>query len=286
MTKTYEAIANHWNGACYSSDGEQFTAYDTLQAAIDAADQLDSVYNTDADGEPCDVDLQWEIYEVDEDCERGDFPVQIIRIQSSVGEAAQDACEIVAQHEDEFSTSYVGTDEDGRLVKWSRNGGSRGAHDRMDGNRGEWHETYEVPEQIDQLEWLRLAVKYGCDDIDSLTVDAIDLSYLESDADTDEAHWLDAAEQCWTLPVYSIDLVHGKRLAWSDTDEAGITDVALIDEAEWDGFAESLAESLGEVVDVEAGEHYTNHGVQYQHQAPGDYDHDGYRIVVRRREEA
>ena len=203
----------------------------------------------------------------------------------AAAEAGDDECEIVAQQEGEFSTSYVGVNEDGELVKWSRNGGSRGAHDRMDGNRGEWHETYDVPDVIEPLEWLRLAVEYGCDDVDSLMVDAIDLGDLESDAESDEAHWLDAAEQCWSLPVYSIDIGGGKRLAWSDTDEAGIDDVTLIDSGDWDGFAESIAAELGEVVDVEAGEHYTNHGVQYQHQAPGNYDRDGFRIVVRRRED-
>ena len=285
MTKKYQAIANHWNGACYSSDGEQFADYDTLADAIEAAESLVDLYVTDADGAPCDIDLQWEIYEVGEDGELADSPIETIRVQHSVGEDAQSECEIVAQQEGEFSTNYVGTNEDGALVKWTRNGGSRGAHDRMDGNRGEWHEIYDAPEVIEPLEWLRLAVEYGCDDVDSLMVEAIDLGDLESDADTDEAHWLDASEAVFALPVYSIDLGHGKRLAWSDTDEAGIEDVTLIDSGDWDGFAESIAAELGEVVDVEAGEHYTNHGVQYQHQAPGKYDRDGFRIVVRRRED-
>ncbi len=100
----------------------------------------------------------------------------------------------------------------------------------------------------------------------------------------DEAHWLDAAEQCWALPVYAIDLGDGKLLTWSDTDEAGIDDVDVIDSDDWDTRAEDLADELGEVVDLETGEHYTRHGVQFQHQAEGDFDREGFRIIIKRRD--
>lgn len=259
----YQAIANHWNGACFSPDGEEFCDFAALYEAVEAAVDLIDIYETDADGNYTDVDLEWEIFAVDDDGNRSDEPVKTIHVESPAGKRAQEECEIVASQEDEYTTSFVGVNKDGELVKWSVNGGSRGAHDRMDGS-GRWIETYDMPEEIEPLEWLRLAVEYGCDDADALTEpDAIDLGDLKSDADTDEVHWLDAAGGLWTLPVYSIDLGRGKRLAWSDTDEAGVEDVALIDSDEWPGFAESIADGLGEVVDVEQGEHYTRHAVQY-----------------------
>ncbi len=275
----YQAIASHWNGACYSTDGEEYADFESLNEAKAAADGLAEMYNTDPEGEPCDVDIQWEIYEVDEDGEQGEM-VEMTKVSHSVGKAAQDACEIIAKRENEYSTDYVGTNADDELVTWLTNGGSRGAYDRMDWNKGEWVEIYDVPAKIDQLEWLKLAVEYGCDDVDELMVEEIDLSDLEWDADTDEAHWLDAEDGLFTMSVYSVELGSGKRLAWSNCDDAGIDDVVLIPDSKWSGFAEEIAGEIGKLVDVETGEHYTSHGVQYQHHARGFYDRDGYRIVV------
>lgn len=272
---TYKAIAAHWNGACYSSDGEEFTDYDTLEAAIEAAEALVEFYDTDADGEPCDVDLEWHIYDEDDNL------VKAITVDSQAAEREQDSCEVIASEEREYVTEYVGVNEDGKLVKWVRNGGSRGAH-QGDQNRG-CRDTASTPEEIDAIEWLKLAVDFGLDDASDLP-DCIDVEELQNDADSDQSHYLDAAGQCWSLPVYSIDLGRGKRLAWSNTDEAGVDDIAIIDHEDWAGFAESIAESIGDVVDIESGEHFTAHGVQYQHQAPGEYDQEGFRRVIVRRD--
>lgn len=267
------AIACHWNGASYSSDGEVWCEYDSLEDAEAAADGLVSIYDTDADGEPCDVDLQWEIYD-------GDDLIRAIIVQESAGKRAQDECEIVAQSEGEFSTDYIGV-RDGELVAWTCNGGSRGAHDRMT-NRG-WQEQYAIPEPLESIEWLKRGLEYDATIEELIEAGEIDLSDLERDAQTDEAHWLDADGQCWTLPVYAIDLGGGKMLTWSDTDEAGIDDVEVISADDWPDRAEAIAEELGEVVDLESGEHYTSQGVQYQHQAEGDFDQDGFRIIIKKR---
>ena len=66
----YQAIVSYWNGASYSSDGEQYVDHDTLADAQAVADGLIDLYDTDADGEPCDVDLLYEVYEVDADGDR------------------------------------------------------------------------------------------------------------------------------------------------------------------------------------------------------------------------
>ena len=71
-------------------------------------------------------------------------------------------------------------------------------------------------------------------------------------------------------------------LAWSHTDEGGIDDTAIITKSCWTDFAETTAAALGDVVEVESGEHFSTHGVQYAHQAPGDYDLDGFRVIVKR----
>ncbi len=83
---------------------------------------------------------------------------------------------------------------------------------------------------------------------------------------------------------YSAYTVSPNRyLVWSHTDEGGIDDIALIAKSCWTDFAETIASSLGEVVDVEIGEHYSSHGVQRPEHAPGDYNQDGHRIIVKRR---
>ncbi len=242
---TIKAIAAHWNGACYSSDGEFFVEYETLQEAVDAAEGLVEIYSADADGNPTDVDLQWEIYDDGDD----DVPVKIIRVDSQAAERAQEQCEIIASHVGEYATEHVGVDPDDQLVRWRVNGGHRGAH-QGDQNRG-GRDTMMMPEPMEPLDWLRLAVDLGCDDVDSLTdANVIDLAELEDDATCEVAYWLDAAGKKWELPCYSLDLGR-MRLAWSDTDEAGIADEQLIDHSEWDGFAERLAEQLGELADAE-----------------------------------
>lgn len=269
-----QAIAKHWNGASYSSDGEDWGEYDSLEDAEAAADELVGVYSTDAAGNPCDVDLQWEIYD-------GDDLIHEIIVKSAAGERAQDECEIVAWSERQYATDYIGV-RDGALVGWTRNGGSRGAHDRWT-NRG-WQEQYETPVTLEPIEWLKRGLEYDATIEELIEAGDIDLSDLERDAQTDEAHWLDADGQCWTLPVYAIDLGGGKMLTWSDTDEAGIDDVEVISADDWPDRAEAIAEELGEVVDLESGEHYTTQGVQYQHQAEGDFDQDGFRIIIKRRD--
>lgn len=243
---TYKAIAAHWNGACYSPDGEDWAYYQTLQDAIAAADNLLGIYEEDVEGNPADVDLQWQIFD-DDDEDMG--PVKVIRVDSQAAERAQEECESIASEQGEFSTEYVGTGPAGELVRWTVNGGYRGAH-QGDQNRG-GRDTAMMPESIEPKEWLRLAVSMGFDDVDTLTDPAlVDLEDLEGDADEQVVYWLDAAGGKWKLPCYSLDLGR-KRLVWSNADEAGLADEALIDPEDWEGFAERLAKSLGELADAE-----------------------------------
>lgn len=267
------AIAKHWNGASYSSDGEDWCEFDSLEDAKAAAEALVDTYSIDADGEQADIDLEWEIYD-------GEELVETISVQSTAGERAQDECEIVSQQEDEYTTNYIGV-RDGDLVAWSRNGGSCGAHDRMT-NRG-WVERYDVPEEVEPIEWIKRGLEYGAEIGDLISAGDIDLSDWEYEAESSEAHWLDNAGQCWTLPVYAVDIGDGKMLTWSDTD-AGIDDVGVIDSGDWESRAEDIAAGLGEVVDIETGEHYTTQGVQYQHQAEGDFDQYGFRRIIKKRD--
>ena len=90
---TYQAIVSYWNGASYSSDGEQYVDHDTLAGAQSVEDGLIDLYDTDADGEPCDVDLLYEVYEIDADGQRGDEPIWTKKIKSGANERAQESAQ-------------------------------------------------------------------------------------------------------------------------------------------------------------------------------------------------
>ncbi len=264
----------------YSSDGESRIEFETLEEAVAAADELLELYNVN-DGEPCDVDSQWEIYE-----EGGDDPVKTIKLEYSVNKAAQEACTLIASRKEEYETTHLGVNPDGDLVVWTSNGGTKGAHDRMDSNKGHRVPRYEHPRPMIRTSFLKLMVSYDCN-IETImsAFTHEDLQDLESDAETQTqvAHWLDADGTCWKFTCFAYPVSSSQYLAWSHTDEGGIDDIALITKSCWTDFAETTAATLGEVVDVESGEHFSTHGVQYAHQAPGDYDPDGFRVVIVKR---
>jgi hypothetical protein len=286
-TMKYEAIVSHYNGCSYSSDGEEWFDVESPDA-VDI-DVLIELYSTDSEGEPCDVDSVVEIYSVitDEDGDEVREVVRTISLKHSVGEAAQDDCTIIARHTDSYTESFVGTNSDDEFVKWTNNGGTFGAHDRMT-NRG-WIESYDIPETIDAADFLRLALAYGYDTEDDehglcgLIRDA--LRNGELDSETDTAHCLQADDSLLEIEAHAHRIGTRHVLLWTDCDGNGIDDVCI---REWSGsvlreFAEEIAESIGEVVDVESGAHYSNLGLQYQ--PSSGYDRDGYEIVVVRRED-
>jgi len=65
--------------------------------------------------------------------------------------------------------------------------------------------------------------------------------------------WMDTVGRAWELPCHLKNIEGGKSVIWSDTDEAGIDDVNIIDapsdeDAVLLGFAEDLANLLGTLV--------------------------------------
>lgn len=74
-------------------------------------------------------------------------------------EHRQDSMDETFEDQGEYSTDCVGV-RDGQWFAWSRNGGSRGAHDRMT-NRG-WRESYEEPRTLDEAEAYLALTTTGC----------------------------------------------------------------------------------------------------------------------------
>lgn len=140
--------------------------------------------------------------------------------------------------------------------------------------------------------------------IDSFVLDRDALNRIDSDeivtilgidlatVTPDESHvavWQDCITGTWELPTHGL-IVGDRVVLWTLTDEAGVNDVSVV-EADGDDiseqvreYAEDIASQLGNLCDVSSGEHYSTQGVQYQHQAVGDFDRDGYRVIVTPRE--
>jgi len=284
---TYAYLISHWNGCSYSSDGEEWVDIDGPDGICE--DELIGVYRTDADGEPCDVRLICEVTDGTED-EYGQAVItRQFEIDWSTGEDSQDECTIIASDEGEYDTSYVGTRparySGFEYVKWTNNGGIRGAHDRMT-NDG-WRETYDAPEEVDAEEFLRLVLDYGYDldddehDLCSLIADT--LRNGELDSETDTAYALDGTEGLFSIEAHGHRIGSRHVLLWTDCDGAGVDDVTIRD---WSDdciteYAEEIASNVGEAVDVESGGHYSNLGHQYQ--PSRGYDRDGYEIIIKRR---
>ena len=289
--KQYEAIVSHHNGCGYSSDGEEWFDVDTPDD-VDA-DTLIEMYNKDTEGDPCDVNSIVEVYAVTKDIDGEDVRelVRTVNLRWSAGEAAQDDCTVIASQTNEYTTSYVGVrpaKHNGRdYVRWTNNGGFRGAHDCMQGD-GEWRETYELPEEINAGEFLRLALEYGYDvdedkhDLCGLVGDS--LRNGELDNETDTAYCLDDNGTLITIEAHTHRIGTRHVLLWTDCDGGGIDDVCIRDWSDeyMADYAEEIADGVGEVVDVESGCHYTNLGLQYQPST--GYDHDGYEVVIKRRD--
>ena len=287
--KAYECLVSHYRHGHYSSEGEHWTEIASIEAAP-SKDDLIAMYSDDADGEPCDVDLVLEIASVEEG-ER--TIIKTIEVKWSAGQAAQEGCEIVAKHVGEYTTSYVGVNDDGEPVKWTNNGGHNGAHDRMDGS-GNWVEHYPSPEVVDHATFLKLAVEYGGEHDRIIEIIRDEIGDEIEATDWDEAHCLDAAENLTTITAceyrFGADACEYRfsahALMWTDCDGVGVDDVQIVknvsDNALTD-FAEEIASDIGEIVDVAQGGHYTNLGIQIQ-PTTSDFDRDGYQIVIKKRD--
>ena len=276
-------LVGHYNGCSYCSDGEEWVDIDSIDDIT--REQLIENYSTDADGDPCDVRLICEITDGTEDEYGQPKIIKTIKVDWSAGEDAQDMCHVIASMSGEYHTSYVGTDLDDNFVTWTNNGGNLGAHDRMT-NDG-WREIYEAPEKVDAAEFLKLCLEYGYDlhdDVDDLCgLVGESIGHLRSE--TDVAYYLGGDDSLITIEAHGHKIGTRHILLWTDCDGVGIDDAAIreYDEGIITEFAEKVAASIGEVVDVESGSHYTNEGIQYQ--PSQGYDRDGYEIIIVRREE-
>jgi len=139
---TYDALIGWWNGACYEISERYTLNASTLEGAIEEVEAMDF-------GDDVDYDIR--VVVEDEDGNE----VHVEHFQNSVAKNEQDAMDAAWEDEGEFATNCCGL-KDGQWYTWRRNGGSRGAHDRMDGS-GRWIERYEHPTAVapgEALDWL------------------------------------------------------------------------------------------------------------------------------------
>ncbi len=149
---------NRW----YADDGNCELAYEDCDSGYEAAER----YVDGGDWGELEHDISvtaWRIGLDADGCEvRCDEETHSIRVnEGGPGLKAQQACKPVDNHEGEYSTEYLAWDDEASsFVTWTNNGGTRGAHDRMDGE-GKWRERYDMPEEISENEAFAWLCKYG-----------------------------------------------------------------------------------------------------------------------------
>lgn len=151
MTMTFDALIGCWNGACYETCDRTTLEADTLEDAI--AEVQAMIFKDDED-----YDIQVTIEDEDGNC------VHTEHFAHSVAKSQQEDMDETWEDEGEVSTDHLGV-KDGQWYVWSSNGGSRGAHDRMDGS-GRWIERYDEPTEIEPSEALEWLVKHAGMDTD------------------------------------------------------------------------------------------------------------------------
>lgn len=207
---TYDAIVGSWNGACYELYDRVTLDAETLEEAIE---EVKEATWCDADE---DYDIRVEI--ADEDGNT----VHSETFENSVAKNKQEEMDESWSSCGEFSTLHCGV-KDGQWYTWSTNGGSRGAHDRMDGS-GRWIERYDEPDEVEPseaLEWL-----YRHTDMD--TDEALD-AMADADDDRDKSDLVEEIGDClWSgdrrVGVYRVRgnlyTVDGSVVELVDIDEA------------------------------------------------------------------
>ena len=105
---------------------------------------------------------------------------------------------------------------------WSSNGGSRGAHDRMDGS-GRWIERYDEPTKIEPSEALEWLVKNAGMDTDE-ALDAMG----DADSENTKAHLVKNIGKC----LWQEDQWVGVYRVRKNLYTVDISDVNLVDDDE------------------------------------------------------
>ena len=147
----FDALVGYWNGACYETCDRFTLKASTLEDAI-AEVQAMTFYDDK------DYDIQVTIMDEDGNC------VHTEHFEHSVAKSQQEDMDETWEDVGEFSTDHLGV-KDGQWYTWSSNGGSRGAHNRMDGS-GRWIEWYDKPTKIEPCEALEWLIKYAGMDTD------------------------------------------------------------------------------------------------------------------------
>lgn len=139
--ESYDALIGSWNGACYETCERVTLDAETLE---DAIAEVQAMTFGDED-----YDIEVTIEDQDGNT------VHTESFQHSVAQSQQEDMDETWEDKGEFTTDHLGVKDDKWFV-WESNGGTRGAHDRMDGS-GRWIESYEEPQEVslkNAHEWL------------------------------------------------------------------------------------------------------------------------------------
>lgn len=193
---TFDALVGYWNGACYETCYRARLNAETLKGAIQEVQAM--TFDDDED------------YDIQVTIEDEGNRVHTEHFEHSVAKSQQEEMDETWEDEGEFSTDHCGV-KNGQWYTWRSNGGSRGAHDRMDGS-GRWIERYDEPTKIEPSEALDWLVNNASMDIDD-ALDAMedaDSEHTKADLVRDIGECLWQEDHCGVYRVrknlYTVDI--------------------------------------------------------------------------------